>query len=44
MPRVPRVDPVALKKADEINVDAGFMTPDQLVGSYDGLSTNQYLK
>jgi NitT/TauT family transport system substrate-binding protein len=44
MPMVPLVDAVALKKADEINVDAGFMKPDQLLSSYEGLATNEYLK
>ncbi len=44
MPPVPTVDPVALKKADEINVTAGFMKDSDLLASYDGLSTNEYLK
>lgn len=44
MPPIPKVDPVALKKSDEINVDAGFMKPADLLASYDGLSTNDYLK
>ena len=44
MPPVPRVDPVALKKSDEINVEAGFMKTADLLTSYDGLSTNEYLK
>ena len=44
MPLVPRVDPVALRKADEINVNAGFMKPDELLASYDNLATDEYLK
>jgi ABC-type nitrate/sulfonate/bicarbonate transport system substrate-binding protein len=44
MPPVPLVDPVALRKADEINVTAGFMKSSDLLASYDGLSTNEYLK
>jgi len=44
MPPVPMVDPVALKKADEINVEAGFMKSADLLTAYDGLSTNEYLK
>jgi len=44
MPPVPLVDPVALRKADEINVEAGFMKSSDLLASYDGLSTNEYLK
>lgn len=43
MPAVPTVDPVALKKADEINVEAGFMKPADLLQSYDGLADSQYL-
>jgi len=44
MPAVPTVDSVALRKADEINVEAGFMKEGDLLASYDGLSTNEYLK
>jgi NitT/TauT family transport system substrate-binding protein len=44
MPPVPQVDPVALRKADEINVAAGFMKPEDLLASYDTLATNDYLK
>jgi ABC-type nitrate/sulfonate/bicarbonate transport system substrate-binding protein len=44
MPPVPKVDLVALKKSDEINVEAGFMKASDLLTSYDGLSTNEYLK
>ena len=44
MPPVPRVDPVALRKADEINVGAGFMKPDALLSSYDNLATDEFLK
>jgi NitT/TauT family transport system substrate-binding protein len=44
MPMVPKVDPVALKKADEINVEAGFMKPEDLLSSYDGLSTDEYVR
>jgi hypothetical protein len=44
MPMVPKVDLVALKKADEINVEAGFMKASDLLSSYEGLSTDEYLK
>jgi ABC-type nitrate/sulfonate/bicarbonate transport system substrate-binding protein len=44
MPMVPKVDLVALKKADEINVAAGFMKSDELLASYEGLSTDEFLK
>jgi hypothetical protein len=44
MPSVPQVDPVALRKADEINFEAGFMKPEDLLASYDTLATNDYLK
>jgi ABC-type nitrate/sulfonate/bicarbonate transport system substrate-binding protein len=42
MPASPAVDPEALRKADEINVEAGFMQPGDLLTSYDGLSTNEF--
>ena len=44
MPPVPKVDPVALKKADEINVTAGFMKPDELLTSYDNLASDEFTK
>jgi NitT/TauT family transport system substrate-binding protein len=44
MPNVPKVDPVALRKADEINVVAGFMQKSDLLTSYDGLSTDEFVK
>jgi ABC-type nitrate/sulfonate/bicarbonate transport system substrate-binding protein len=44
MPLVPTVDPKAIRKGDEINVDAGFMKAEDLLSSYDGLSTDEYLK
>ena len=43
MPAVPAVDPKAVRNADEINVDAGFMKADELLPSYDGLSTDEFL-
>ncbi len=43
MPAVPIVDPKAVRNADEINVDAGFMKADELLPSYDGLSTDEFL-
>jgi ABC-type nitrate/sulfonate/bicarbonate transport system substrate-binding protein len=44
MPLMPKVDPKAIRKGDEINVEAGFMKADDLLSSYDGLSTDEYLK
>ncbi|HXQ53832.1 MAG TPA: ABC transporter substrate-binding protein [Stellaceae bacterium] len=44
MPPVPKVDLVALRKADEINVDAGFMQPGDLLKSYDGLSSDEFVQ
>jgi ABC-type nitrate/sulfonate/bicarbonate transport system substrate-binding protein len=44
MPLVPKVDPVALRKSDEINVEAGFLKSGDLLASYDGLSTDEFLK
>jgi ABC-type nitrate/sulfonate/bicarbonate transport system substrate-binding protein len=44
MPALPAVDPKAVRNADEINVDAGFMKADELLPSYDGLSTDEFLR
>jgi ABC-type nitrate/sulfonate/bicarbonate transport system substrate-binding protein len=44
MPLLPIVDPKAVRNADEINVDAGFMKADELLPSYDGLSTDEFLR
>jgi NitT/TauT family transport system substrate-binding protein len=44
MPAVPTVNPKSLKIADEINVEAGFMKADDLLKSYDGLSTDEFVK
>jgi ABC-type nitrate/sulfonate/bicarbonate transport system substrate-binding protein len=44
MPALPDVDPKAVRKGDEINVEAGFMKPDELLSSYEGLSTDEYLR
>jgi len=44
MPAVPSVEPEALKKGDQINVDAGFMKPDEMLKSYAGLSTDEFVK
>jgi NitT/TauT family transport system substrate-binding protein len=43
-PIMPAVDPAAIQKGDQLNVDAGFMKPGDMLPSYDGLSTNEYLK
>ncbi len=43
-PRVPTVDPKAVRQGDEINVEAGFMKADDLLSSYDGLSTDEFLR
>ena len=43
MPALPLVDPKAIRKGDEINVEAGFMKADDLLTSYDGLSTDEFL-
>jgi NitT/TauT family transport system substrate-binding protein len=42
MPPLPKVDTVALRKADEINVEAGFMQPSDLLKSYDNLATDEF--
>jgi len=43
-PEIPAVDPEAIRKGDQLNVDAGFMKQGDMLPSYDGLSTNEYLK
>jgi ABC-type nitrate/sulfonate/bicarbonate transport system substrate-binding protein len=43
-PLMPAVDPAAIRKGDQLNVDAGFMRASDMLPSYDGLSTNEYLK
>jgi ABC-type nitrate/sulfonate/bicarbonate transport system substrate-binding protein len=43
-PEMPAVDPAAIRKGDQLNVDAGFMKQSDMLPSYDGLSTNEYLK
>ena len=43
-PEMPAVDPDAIRKGDQLNVDAGFMKGGDMLPSYDGLSTNEYLK
>jgi hypothetical protein len=44
MPPLPFVDPKAIRKGDEINVEAGFMKADELLTSYEGLSTDEFLR
>ena len=44
MPAVPAVDPESLRKGEQINVDAGFMKAEDMLKSYDGLSTNEFVK
>jgi ABC-type nitrate/sulfonate/bicarbonate transport system substrate-binding protein len=43
-PAMPTVDSNAIRKGDQLNVDAGFMKPSDMLPSYDGLSTNEYLQ
>ena len=43
-PITPAVDPEAIRKGDQLNVDAGFMKQSDMLASYDGLSTSEYLK
>jgi NitT/TauT family transport system substrate-binding protein len=43
-PAMPAVDPEAIRKGDQLNVDAGFMKQGDMLPSYDGFSTNEYLK
>lgn len=39
-----RADLQALRKADEINVEAGFMQASDLLQSYDNLATDEFAK
>ncbi len=43
-PTMPAVDPKAIRNGDQLNVDAGFMKQGDMLPSYDGLSTNEYLQ
>jgi len=43
-PIMPAVDPDAIRRGDQLNVDAGFMKQSDMLASYDGLSTGEYLK
>ena len=43
-PIMPAVDSEAIRKGDQLNVDAGFMKASDMLPSYDGLATNEYLK
>jgi ABC-type nitrate/sulfonate/bicarbonate transport system substrate-binding protein len=43
-PIMPAVDPEAIRRGDQLNVDAGFMKQSDMLASYDGLSSNEYLK
>jgi NitT/TauT family transport system substrate-binding protein len=43
-PEMPAVDPAAIRKGDQLNVDAGFLKQSDMLPSYEGLSTNEYLK
>jgi NitT/TauT family transport system substrate-binding protein len=44
MPLPPLVDAKALSNADRINVEAGFIKPEDQLKSYDDLFTNEFLK
>jgi taurine transport system substrate-binding protein len=44
MPEPPAVEAKALQNADRINVEAGFIKPDELLKTYDDLFTNEYVK
>ena len=39
-----RSTPNSIRKGDQLNVDAGFMKQSDMLASYDGLSTNEYLQ
>jgi len=44
MPEVPLVEAKALSNADRINVEAGFIKPEDQLKSYEDLFTNEFLK
>jgi NitT/TauT family transport system substrate-binding protein len=44
MPASPAVDPNSLRKSDEINIEAGFMKSDDMLKSYAGLSTDEFVR
>ena len=43
-PNPPRVDKKGLENAEIFNIDAGLMTPDEKLSSYDGLATDEFVK
>ena len=40
----PITEAIQLKNGDKLNLDAGFIKPDEVLGSYDGLFTTEFLK
>jgi len=43
-PNPPRVDKKGLENAELFNIDAGLMTPEEKLSSYDGLATDEFVK
>ena len=43
-PEVPNVSVEGLENGDRINIDAGFMKPEEKLKSYDGLYSNEFLR
>jgi len=43
-PLAPTLDAEELSAAEELNIQAGFMPPDQKLKSYDGIFTNEFVK
>ncbi len=44
MPQPPALEAKALSNADRINIEAGFIKPDDQLKTYDDLFTNEYVK
>ncbi len=42
--RPPVTEAIQLKNGDKINLDAGFIKPEEVLSSYDGLFTTEYMK
>ncbi len=40
----PITEAIQLKNGDKLNLNAGFIKPDEVLGSYDGLFTTEFLK
>ena len=44
MPAKPVIVEAAVSNSDRLNIEAGFMKPDEKLGSYSDLFTNEYVQ